>query len=105
MSVPEPFRPQPYLAYLMVTAATLMWAASTVIGRGVHEELPPFGLSFWRWFSAALVILPFAWSQIGSKLHTIRDNIKNGTNKLVSFEDFESRANNLEKELNLKYAN
>lgn len=59
----------------MVTAATLMWAASTVIGRGVHEELPPFGLSFWRWFSAALVILPFAWSQIGSKLHTIRDNI------------------------------
>jgi len=59
----------------MVTGATLMWAASTVIGRGVHEELPPFGLSFWRWFSAAMVILPFAWSQIGKKLPEIRDHI------------------------------
>ena len=39
------------------------------------------------------------------ELHTIRENIKNGTSKLVSFEDFKSRANNFEKELNLKYAN
>ena len=39
------------------------------------------------------------------ELHSIRENIKNGTSELTSFEDFENRANNLEKELDLKYAN
>ena len=39
------------------------------------------------------------------ELKLIRENIKDGTSKLVSFEEFENRANNLEKELDLKYAN
>jgi len=39
------------------------------------------------------------------ELIEIRENIKNGTSKLVSFEDFETRANILEKELDLKHAN
>ena len=34
-----------------------------------------------------------------------REHIKNGTTKLVLFEDFENRANTLEKELDLKHAN
>ncbi|HIC44785.1 MAG TPA: hypothetical protein EYO73_11070 [Sulfurimonas sp.] len=39
------------------------------------------------------------------ELNSIRENIKNGTSELVSFEAFESRADTLEKELDLKYAN
>ena len=39
------------------------------------------------------------------ELIEIRENIENGTSKLVSFEDFETRANILEKELDLKHAN
>ena len=39
------------------------------------------------------------------ELHQIRDDIKNGKNQLISFDDFENRTNQLEKELELKYAN
>ena len=39
------------------------------------------------------------------ELHQIRDDIKSGKSQLVSFEDFENRTNQLEKELELKYAN
>lgn len=39
------------------------------------------------------------------ELHKIRDDIKSGKSKLVSFDDFENRTNQLEKELELKYAN
>lgn len=39
------------------------------------------------------------------ELHQIRDDIKSGKSKLVSFDDFENKTNQLEKELELKYAN
>ena len=39
------------------------------------------------------------------ELHQIREDIKSGKSKLVSFDDFENRTSQLEKELELKYAN
>jgi len=39
------------------------------------------------------------------ELHQIREDIKSGKSKLVSFDDFENRTSKLEKELELKYAN
>ncbi|MEA3498634.1 MAG: hypothetical protein U9R16_06190 [Campylobacterota bacterium] len=39
------------------------------------------------------------------ELQEIRNNIKNGNSKLTSFEDFENRTNQFEKDLELKYAN
>lgn len=39
------------------------------------------------------------------ELQEIRDNIKSGKSKLISFEDFEYNINQFEKELELKYAN
>jgi len=39
------------------------------------------------------------------ELNQIRNDIKSGKSQLVSFEDFESRTNQFEKELELKYAN
>lgn len=36
----------------------LCYASNHVIGRAVHTELPPLGLSFWRWFCGALILLP-----------------------------------------------
>jgi drug/metabolite transporter (DMT)-like permease len=40
----------------------LFLALNHVIGRGVHLEVPPLGLSFWRWLVAALLLLPFILS-------------------------------------------
>ncbi len=39
------------------------------------------------------------------ELQQIRQNIKSGQNKLISFDDFENRINQFEKELEFKYAN
>ena len=39
------------------------------------------------------------------ELQEIRNNIKNGSSQLTSFEDFENKTNQFEKELELKYAN
>lgn len=39
------------------------------------------------------------------ELHKIRDEIKNGNAELISFEEFEKKADVFEKELEKKYAN
>ena len=39
------------------------------------------------------------------ELKDIRNNIKNGNSKLISFEDFETSTNKIEKELEFKYGN
>ncbi len=39
------------------------------------------------------------------ELQQIRNNIKSGDSQLTSFEDFENKTNQFEKELELKYAN
>lgn len=48
------------LPYLFLILATLFWSGNFVIGRGVHEIIPPIALSFWRWGIAFLILLPFA---------------------------------------------
>lgn len=49
---------------LVVTIAA--WAAALVIGRAVHETIPPVELTFWRWFIAGMCLVPFC-------RHRIRD--------------------------------
>jgi len=39
------------------------------------------------------------------ELQEIRNNIKNGNSRLASFEEFENKTEQFEKELELKYAN
>jgi len=64
------------MAYLFATTATFLWALSTVIGRGIHEEIPAFGLSFWRWFLAVLIFQPLVWRELFLKRDLIKANIK-----------------------------
>lgn|SRR5690554_670229 len=46
--------------YLLLTLTVLFWAGNMVVGRGVHEAVPPFALAFWRWTIALACVLPFA---------------------------------------------
>ena len=47
-------------AYLLLSLTALFWAGNFVVGRGVHEHVPPVALSWARWSLASLIILPFA---------------------------------------------
>lgn len=51
---------QRLLPYLLLLVAVLSWSGNFVIGRGVHDLVPPIALSFWRWLVAFLILLPFA---------------------------------------------
>jgi drug/metabolite transporter (DMT)-like permease len=46
---------------LLLTLAMLCWAGNWVVGRAIHEEIPPFTLNFWRWSASLLLILPVSW--------------------------------------------
>jgi drug/metabolite transporter (DMT)-like permease len=55
----NPSAPGRLLAYLLVSLAPLFWSGNFVLGRALHETIPPIALSFWRWAVALLILLPF----------------------------------------------
>lgn len=47
---------------LMLVIPPLLWAGNAVVGRMVHELVPPITLNFLRWAIALLILLPLASS-------------------------------------------
>lgn len=50
--------------YLLLTLAMLCWAGNWVVGRAIHEQVPPLALNFWRWAASLVLILPVAWAPL-----------------------------------------
>lgn len=50
--------------HLLLTLAMLCWAGNWVVGRAIHEQIPPFTLNFWRWTGSLLLILPVSWPSL-----------------------------------------
>ena len=46
--------------YSYLTLAFLLMALNIIVGRAAHTEIPPLGLSFWRWLLACFLFLPFS---------------------------------------------
>ena len=61
-------------AYAGLVFSVLCWAANTVLARGVVQEVNPMALSFWRWFVALVLILPFGFFYLKRDIHTIKKN-------------------------------
>ncbi|MEB0136261.1 DMT family transporter [Actimicrobium sp. CCC2.4] len=47
---------------LLLTVPPLMWAGNAIVGRLVHEMVPPMTLNLLRWVIAFLILLPLAGS-------------------------------------------
>ena len=45
---------------LMLTVPPLLWAGNAIVGRLVHELIPPLTLNFLRWLLAFVLLLPIA---------------------------------------------
>ena len=54
----------PKVAYLMIGITVLLWAIGVVIARGVGDDIPLIGLTFWRWLLAVFILLPFVWREV-----------------------------------------
>src|SRR5277367_3427890 len=44
--------------YSILIIAPLLWAGNFVIGRAVHQTLPPLTLNCLRWLTALIILLP-----------------------------------------------
>jgi drug/metabolite transporter (DMT)-like permease len=47
------------MPYFLLILTTLFWSGNFVLSRGMHADIPPFSLSFWRWAVALLILLSF----------------------------------------------
>jgi drug/metabolite transporter (DMT)-like permease len=62
------------LPYLLLALASFFWSGNFIIGRLVHENIPPFGLSFWRWLLASVIIFFIARSHLRRDWNQIKKN-------------------------------
>ena len=46
--------------YVLLSLTPFFWACNWVIGRGLHHDIPPMGMTFFRWLFAVLILAPFA---------------------------------------------
>lgn len=69
--------------YLLLTLASLFWAGNTVVGRFAAGQIPPVTLSFIRWTTALVIVLPFAWRGLVRDWPAIRGRL--GIMVLLSF--------------------
>jgi len=46
--------------YLLLVLTAAMWSGNAIVGRGVHEVVPPIGLTFWRFLLALPIFLVLA---------------------------------------------
>lgn len=58
--------------YVLLPAAALGWAGNSVVGRAVHDRVPPIGLSFWRWVLALAIIAPMGWPRLRADAAELR---------------------------------
>lgn len=52
------------MPYLLLILTTLFWSGNFVLSRGMHTDIPPMALSFWRWFLALAILLIFCWRTV-----------------------------------------
>ena len=62
--------------YAALVVSMLFFAGNHVLGRLIPGEVPPIGLSLWRWVLASLIILPFTWKGLIHNAPLIRAHWK-----------------------------
>jgi drug/metabolite transporter (DMT)-like permease len=61
--------------YLLLSLTSLFWAGNAIVGRSAAGHIPPVTLSFVRWGTAFLIVLPFAWRHLASDWPAIRGRL------------------------------
>ena len=61
--------------YLLLVLTTLFWAGNFNVGRAISGEVPPLGLSFWRWIVAFAILLPFAYRPMKEQWSVLKQNV------------------------------
>jgi drug/metabolite transporter (DMT)-like permease len=59
----------------LAVLATLIWSGNFIVARGLINDIQPVSLAFYRWLSATVIILPFAWKYFTNELNLVKENI------------------------------
>ncbi len=70
----SPNKKNPYVGIALAVIATLIWAGNFVIARGVIKTIPPVSLSFYRWVTAAVIMLPFAFKHLRTEWPAVKSS-------------------------------
>ena len=57
---------------LLLASSSLFWAGNFIVGRAVHDTVPPLGLAFWRWIGGLALVLGFAWPHLRRDVPALR---------------------------------
>jgi len=52
---------QVFIGIGLAVLATLIWSGNFIIARGVIKTIQPVTLAFYRWLTATIILIPFAW--------------------------------------------
>jgi len=63
------------MPYILLVLTTLFWSGNFVISRGMHTEIPPLALSFWRWFFALVILSSFALPHLYRQRSIVRRHL------------------------------
>jgi len=63
------------MAYFLLVLTTLFWSGNFVLSRGMHADIPPLGLSFWRWSVALAILSIFGVRHLWQQRMMVRDHL------------------------------
>lgn len=66
---------QIYTGIAVAVLATFIWSWNFVVARGIYKEIPPVSLAFYRWLTATLIILPFAWTSFKKEWPVVKQSL------------------------------
>jgi len=69
MKSPARAAPSPYL---LLTLTPFFWSCNWIAGRGLHEQVPPLAMTFYRWLFALVILAPFALPHVRREWGVIR---------------------------------
>jgi drug/metabolite transporter (DMT)-like permease len=58
--------------YVLLALAPFFWACNWIVGRWLHDEIPPMAMTFYRWCFAIAFMLPFALTHVRRQWTLIR---------------------------------
>lgn len=57
----------------LAIVTTIIWSGNFIIAKGIIKDIPPVTLSFYRWLTATVIILPFAWKYFKAELNIVKE--------------------------------
>lgn len=66
------FQPTDSNATLLLILAPLFWAGNFILGRILHNSIPPFAFAFYRWLLVIIFLAPFILPNYKSYWHEVK---------------------------------